>query len=219
MSKRILVISPHCDDESYGMGGTILKHLDVGNEVFVMVVCAGEIHFEHNDKIITREEREIEFTKVINWYGCDGAVLPFINESFLETVQTRQIVQCIEEKQDSFQADTWYIPGNSYHQDHRKVFEACMAAARPTRTHVPKEIYTYEHPLYSWNPPCWKFTPQVYEDISLFLEKKIVICNLYESQLRDGPLSIQHIKDYSVACGSEAGVKAAERFEVIRVIR
>ncbi len=219
MNKRVLVISPHCDDESYGMGGTILKRIAAGDEVFILVICAGDIVFEHNDKMIGRGYRVDEFESVIAEYGCDGKVLPFDQESRLDAVMTADIVAHIECAQDKFQADTWYIPGNSYHQDHRKVFESCMAAARPTRKYVPKEIYTYEHPLYSWNPPCWKFVPQVYENITTLLDKKIEICELYQSQLRDGPLSVKHIKDYSVACGSEACVPAAERFEVIRIVR
>jgi len=217
--KRILVISPHCDDESYGLGGTILKHIDEGNEVYIAVVCAGPIFFEHSQRMVTRKEREEEFEGVLAEYGCEGVIFPFQQESWLEQEETRKIVTHIELVQDRFKADVWYVPGNSYHQDHRKVFEACAAAARPTRSNVPKEIYTYEHPLYSWNPPCWKFTPQVYEDITLCLDRKIKICNMYESQQRKGALSVKHIKDYSVACGSEAGVQAAERFEVVRIVR
>lgn len=201
------------------MGGTILKRIHNGDIVYIVVVCAGEIHFEHNSKTINRDIRIQEFNSVLNAYGCDGKVLNFTQESALDTVPLKNIIKEIEDIQDSFRADIWYIPGNSYHQDHRRVFEAAAAASRPSRKYVPKEIYAYEHPLYSWNPPVWRFVPQVYEDITSFLDKKIEICELYESQLRTGALSTKHIKDYSVACGSEAGVHAAERFEVIRIIR
>jgi len=218
-AKNILIISPHADDESYGLGGTILKHIEAGNNVFIFVICAGRIDFEHNNRVVLRLEREKEFKKVLKAYGCNGKIGPFTEESRLDTVPIVNIITEIEKVQDKFKADIWYVPGESYHQDHRKVFEACAAAARPTRKYSPKEIYSYEHPLYSWNPPIWKFTPQVYEDISSHLIKKISICNIYKSQLRKGALSVKHIKEYSIACGSEAGVKAAERFEVIRIIR
>lgn len=221
---KILVISPHCDDETYGLGGTILKKLQEGNEVKIFVVCAGPIKFEHLHKeSVCRSQRQNEFDNVINFYknygNCSGLIGYFTEESMLDTVPIRKIIGCIETQQDDFQADIWYIPGMSYHQDHRKVFEAASAAARPTRKYVPKEIYSYEHPLYSWNPPIWRFTPQVYENISETLENKIKACELYKSQLREGALSIKHIRDYSVACGTECNLQAAERFEVIRVVR
>ncbi len=218
--RRTLIITPHADDESYGMGGTILKRLHAGDEVHIVVVCAGDIAFEHVQKrVIGRSAREAEFLQVLKAYGCEGRLLPFTEESRLDTVPTRDIVNELERAQDEFRADVWYVPGLSFHQDHRKVFEACAAAARPTRANTPKEIYAYELPLYSWNPPIWRFTPHVYENIVDELDRKIEICRLYESQRRSGPLSVEHIREFSIACGSETGFPAAERFEVIKIRR
>ena len=216
---RVLVISPHCDDETYGMGGTILKRIQQGDEIYIITVCAGEVFFEHNDKLIGRDVRLDEFSKVLSAYNCGGTNLGFTQESALDTVPLNHIINAIERVQDDFKASVFYVAGNSYHQDHRRVFEATAAVARPSRRYFPKEIYTYEHPLYSWNPPEWKFNPQIYEDISEFLDKKMDICNIYESQIRNGFLSPDHIRNYSIACGSGAGVYAAERFEAIRIIR
>ena len=94
-----------------------------------------------------------------------------------------------------------------------------MAASRPTRANVPKEIYAYELPTYSWNPPQWRFQPTVYEDISQFLSRKIEICKLYASQVRLGILGPDHIREFSVACGTESKFEAAERFEVLVIRR
>jgi LmbE family N-acetylglucosaminyl deacetylase len=216
----ILVVSPHADDESYGMGGTILKRIEEGQRVFILVVCAGDINFEHvGGKVIPRSERQAEFDSVLKAYGCEGQLLHFKQESMLDQVPLREIIGEIERVQDKVRASTWYIPGQSFHQDHRRVFEACAAAARPTRKNVPMEIYGYETPLYSWNPPQWRFTSQVYENIAEHLDKKIEICELYRSQLRSGILGVQHIREYSVAVGTEAGFPAAEKFEVVRILR
>ena len=32
--EKIGIISPHCDDETLGCGGTILRHIKKGDEVF-----------------------------------------------------------------------------------------------------------------------------------------------------------------------------------------
>jgi len=112
------------------------------------------------------------------------------------------------------------VTGPSFHQDHRVVFEATMSASRPTRKYLPKEIYLYENVLYSWNPRCWKMTPHVWEDITNYVDKKEEACWVYQSQVRkEGPLSVKRIREWSYACGIEAGVIAAERFEIVRIIR
>ena len=38
MKKRILVISPHPDDETLGLGGTISKHIFNGDDVFILTI-------------------------------------------------------------------------------------------------------------------------------------------------------------------------------------
>ena len=38
MGKRVLVVSPHPDDETLGVGGTIAKYSAQGAEVFVLMV-------------------------------------------------------------------------------------------------------------------------------------------------------------------------------------
>ena len=38
MSRNILVVAPHADDEVLGVGGTILKHIELGDCVHI-VVC------------------------------------------------------------------------------------------------------------------------------------------------------------------------------------
>jgi LmbE family N-acetylglucosaminyl deacetylase len=220
LSEKVLVIAPHCDDESFGLGGTILKLTEAGVAVYVVAVVAGDVRFEHNSNLsIPRSTRVVEFETVLAAYGCRGEVLPFHEESRLDTVPTVAVVNAIENVQDVVQADAWYIPGPSFHQDHRRVWEACLAAMRPTRERMPREVYVYETPVYAWNPPQMRLTPHVYENIEAQLDRKIEICRMYASQHRTGALSPEHIREYSRGAGSEAGFPAAERFEVLRLHR
>jgi LmbE family N-acetylglucosaminyl deacetylase len=220
MPKRVLVVAPHCDDEAYGMGGTILKLRAAGVEVFCAVVVCGDLRFEHTGTVITREERMAEFAAVRQRLGCEGTVLAFRQETLMDQVPIASVVSAIEKVQDEFRADTWYMIGPSFHQDHRVVFEAAQAAARPTRKCYPAKIFRYELPTYSGNPREWAFTPHVYEDIGAYLDTKLDICALYKSQIRPtGMLSLDAIRRFAQARGFESRCDAAECFEVIRIIR
>ena len=218
---RVLVIAPHADDEVYGMGGTIIKLVDQGHEVRNLVVCCGSSYiFEHAGKSSPREVREREFARAAEMMGASHRMLDFTEESLLDTVPIREVIMGIEEVQDDFRADRWYVAGPSFHQDHRVVFEAAMAAARPRRHNTPKDILLYETALYSWSPECWKLKPQVYENVEDYLDRKIEVCEVYASQIREtGPISTSRLREWAMACGSECDVGAAERFEVVRIIR
>lgn len=218
--RKALVIAPHADDEVYGMGGTIMKLVDCGWSVMVAVVCCGDgFVFEHSSKRSNREVRYAELAAVSGAMGVEFQMFPFTEESYMDTIPIRDVVGCIEKAQDGFRADRWYVAGPSFHQDHRVVFEAAMAAARPSRKYTPKGVLLYETSLYSWSPKCWKLTPHLYEDISEYVDRKIEVCNLYQSQIRQtGPLAPSRLRDWAVACGSECGVHAAERFEIVRMV-
>ena len=60
---KILIFSAHMDDETFGLGGTILKYIDEGHSVHVISLCKGRN--EENYK-----QRIFDFTKTMNDMGC-----------------------------------------------------------------------------------------------------------------------------------------------------
>lgn len=220
---KILVIAPHADDEAFGMGATIAKLSSQGHEILTIVVtCGDDFGFHHlNGEPVTRDVRKKELEGVSKLLGTSCEMMRFTEDSKMDTVPIREVVWEIEKVQDTFCADRWYVAGPSFHQDHRVVFEASMAAARVSKKNSPKEIFLYELPMYNMNHHPWTFNPQVWEEIGPpFLEKKIQAAHLYKSQLRDsGPLSPEALKNWAFSCGSECGVPAAERFQTLRSIR
>ena len=215
---RVMVLSPHADDETFGMGGTILKMVDHDVEVNIIVVVSGEVRHKQGT-IVSRSIRLEEFKLACAAYRCGGAAFRFTDDGALDSIPQRDIVSEIEIAQGTYRADTWYIPGPSYHQDHTAVFNAAMSAARPGRCASPHTIYAYETPVYAWNQPSRMLTPHVYENIEPYLEKKLKICDLYKSQLGKEILSRAHIRDWSIGKGAECGFMSAERFEIIRMHR
>jgi LmbE family N-acetylglucosaminyl deacetylase len=219
---KALVIAPHADDEAFGMGGTIAKLVSRGHDVHSVVVTCGEgFGFNHlNGEAVSRDVRLKELEAVSKLFGSTHEMLRFTEESKMDTLPIRDIVGEIESVHDRFKPDRWYVAGPSVHQDHRVVFEAAMTAARISRRNTPKEVYLYELPMYVMNHEPWVFKPNAWEDISDFLDTKIRSTYMYKSQVREnGPLSPSSLKNWAIACGSECGILAAERFQIIRSVR
>ena len=39
---RVLVLSPHPDDDVFGCGGTLIRHVAMGHEVHIVYLCRGD---------------------------------------------------------------------------------------------------------------------------------------------------------------------------------
>ena len=70
MENKVIVISAHPDDEVLGAGGTVLKHIESGDEVYWLVttnitVSAGfsEERVQSRQKEIRQVEKELGFKK------------------------------------------------------------------------------------------------------------------------------------------------------------
>ena len=57
----VLVIAPHPDDEVLGVGGTILRHLDTGDAVHVVICTRGEESRFGTEQVarVQKEAREV----------------------------------------------------------------------------------------------------------------------------------------------------------------
>src|SRR5688572_18588370 len=127
MTKRILVVAPHPDDETLGAGGAIAKFIEQGHEVAVLVV-SGHLPplYRLEDYETTVEEAKKAF-----------AVLGVKSSRFLEipaTMVAQQPVHVVNGKiTEVFKELKPHIvlcPFPDRHVDHRAVFEGVMVATR-----------------------------------------------------------------------------------------
>src|SRR5262245_36429047 len=93
--KKVLVLSPHPDDESLGCGGTIRKHVVEGDRVHVIFITSGERGGHGRSKEETKMVREQEardaakvlgIAKVDFWRVPNGAFR--VNEALIKKLQT-----------------------------------------------------------------------------------------------------------------------------------
>lgn len=230
-NQKMLVISPHCDDETFGCGGTIVKLKDLGSQVYVMVVSVGDIrHYHLNKKMTTKDERTKEFKEVMKFLKVDDYDILFKDtrkHMRLDAMPRKTLIDLIEKDSklsiDRLKPTIIAIPAISYNQDHEAVFRAAFTAARP---HIPgikpfqKIVLAYDSPTLSWDPYNKGFHPNFYVDISNYLDKKLKAISFYKTQLR---LHIhQHSKEtitgLATLRGREVAVEAAEAYMCYRFV-
>ena len=219
---RVLVIAPHPDDEVLGCGGTITKHVASGNEVYVCIVTKGmEPLFSKEQVDVVREECK----KANDMLGVKEVLFLDFPAAMLEEVPRYKLNDAISNVIQTIKPEEVYIPHCGDMQlDHKMIVDASMVALRPKYEHVVKRIYAYETLSETgWDIPneTNAFIPNVYNDITDFLESKIKAMNCYKSQLADYPnaRSIEAVKALAKYRGTAVTKNAAESFALVREVK
>lgn len=216
MKQKILVIEPHSDDSFIAAGGFFIKNKDNYDFNFCLV-AASDLRMHHG--IATKEQRLTEYQNFVDFIGGNWKrdELPLDYESRLDTVSRAKLVRLIEQKILNIKPDIIMMVGPSFHHDHTIVYEAVIAATRPTFNYVPKCIWIMENPTYVHKPYQTQFdNPNVYVELSedIVNEKEKAFNNLFVSQIRpDGNyLSNQGMRNWARYRGIEARCEYAEAF-------
>ena len=110
------------------------------------------------------------------------------------------------------------------HSDHRIVSEACVACVKWFRNSFTRELLVYETPSetdFQLDPTQLTFRPNLYVDISPYLDRKLEAVRLYPDETGDFPFprSSEAVEILARKRGTEAGLKAAEAFMIARQVR
>ena len=218
---NILIFAPHRDDEIIGVGGTLLKRKASGDRVAVCVVTSSEGQdVSEYVKSVHREMQEAhKFCGVDKYYGLPFK--PIILESYPRASLNKEMMEVIKAEQP----DEVYIPfWGDMQKDHGIVAEATMVVMRAKYAHRPKRIYAYETLSETGiNLPTENnaFVPNVFEDITDYLEDKKKAFGYYKSQIGDFPdlRSIETVEALAKLRGSTVNTTAAEAFMLVREIK
>lgn len=229
--QRLLVISPHADDESFGCAGTMARIKALGGEVYVMVCSVGDLkHYDGTTGIVTGNKREQEFIEVMKYLKVDDYDVLYRDEHThlrLDAIPRRDLIQKIEQESklayDKLKPTMVALPVSSYNQDHEAVFRAAFTAARPGVPSIkPFQplVIGYNNTSLFWSLEREKFHPNFYVDISEYLDRKLHALSLHQSQMRDSihHSSIQNVEYTARLRGSEISVVAAEGYMVFRCV-
>ena len=224
---RILVVAPHMDDETLGMGGTIARMTEEGHDVAVAVMT-GQGMEKHPlwDRSIwdtVRGEGQLAM-KVL---GVKELIFSEIPAALVSHVSPVEVNQEAWRVLNEVKPEILYLPfAWDLHKDHRGLTYAFYIAARPHANlgKNVRQIYMYETVSEThWNYSSGVepgFIPNTWIDISDYLEKKIEALHCYKSQIRPFPdaRSLEAIESLAKWRGSQASMNAAEAFVMTRSI-
>lgn len=219
--KNVLVFAPHPDDEILGCGGTMLKHIKNGDNVFVCIVTHGEPPLYPLDANVLMQNTVRECHK---WMGVKETFFLNFPTTMLEKVDRYQINDAVHKVIVQTNANVVYVPHfGDMQKDHQIVVDSCMVALRPKYDSKVESIYGYETlSETAWNIPAVQneFIPNAFFDISDFLDGKIKAMSFYESQVGEFPNARSYgaIEALAKYRGALMNMKAAEAFMVLRLL-
>ncbi len=221
--ERVLVLAAHPDDESLGLGGTIIKHVKKGDTVTVLILTDG-VGARHEYKAQQKQAAR-NACKIL---GVTKVMFGDFDDQRLDGYPLIEVVQRIEKLIEGYNPTIIYTHhGGDVNQDHRVVFNATLIIARPTPSNSVRELICYETPSSTeWAPKLSKmmFYPNLFIDISSELEQKLEALEAYQSTHQSEipefphPRSIKAIRLLAQKNGLDVGISAAESFMQIRKI-
>ena len=220
--KNILVIAPHPDDETLGCGGTLLRHIDEGDKVYWLIGTTITEQLGFSPERLNSRQNEI--AKVFKFYGFTGYKQLSFNATELDQVPKSKLVKEISKHVNEVKPHTMYIPyRNDVHSDHAQIFDASVACTKSFRYPFIEKVCVYEtlsETEFGMRTDDSGFKPNMWVDISNYLERKIEIMKLFKSEVKEHPFprSIKCIKSLANLRGSFAGSEYAESFMCIKEI-
>lgn len=218
---KILVVAVHPDDETLGCGGTILKHKSLGDEIYWLVVTSpikGD-RPSFTDEFISKRDAMVD--SVAAAYGFNETIRLNLPTQKLHNVDLKDIIVKVSDVFKRIQPDTIYLMyKNDVHSDHRVAFDAVYSCTKSFRYPYINRILmmeTLSETEFSLATQATVFVPNVYVDITPYVDKKLEIMSMYIGEVMQEPFprSLSSIKAQARIRGSRAGVMYAEAFQLV----
>lgn len=224
--KKILVVAAHPDDEILGCGGTIARLIKEGCEAYTLILGEGltsrDEHRDRNKRVSEVKELKDQAIKANKVLGVSDTYIYDFPDNRFDTVPLLDIIKMIEKIKNEVKPYLIFTHyGNDLNIDHQITYRAVITASRPMHDETVKEIYSFELPSSTeWNYPL-SFSPDVFFDISDYIEYKMKAMKSYKNEIRDypHPRSLGAILLNAKNNGMKVGLKCAEAFECVRILK
>jgi len=215
---KILAIAPHPDDETLGCGGTLFKHKADGDEIYWLIVTGISVDTGwSNDAVIKRDN---QINAVSKKYGFSDVYNLRLPTTKMDTLPVSDLIGEISNVYKKVEPDIIYMPfACDVHTDHQIIAKALQSTLKWFRYPHIKKVYMYETPSETEFNFVEKraFRPNVFVNISLYIDDKIETMKIYDGEMGDFPFprSEKAIRSLATLRGSQSGFESAEAFELV----
>ncbi|MFH1431653.1 MAG: PIG-L deacetylase family protein, partial [archaeon] len=208
---NVIAIGAHPDDIEFNCAGTLVKHIERGDEVVMISVSDGATVNHENETIRSKENATIEAKSAAELIGAELYILGY---KALDIPHNHRIVSELESIINRHKADIVYTHWHGHtNQDHWRVSLSVLAAARCV-----DRVLMWEEGIP--HSSCTSgFNPQVYIDITGQQDKKMQAIALHRSQMEkyrtdllEGIIARARYRGYQIR------KKYAECFELNRMV-
>ncbi len=225
----VLVVAAHPDDEVLGAGGTIARHAEAGDMVYVLIVAEGATS---RQQFRDRDEVANELFSLGKAAQAAGSILGVaavdllsLPDNRLDSLDRLDLIKQIEQKIALYQPHVVYTHhAGDVNIDHRRLHEAVVTACRPTPGHIVRRLLSFEVASSTeWQAPgsAPPFHPNWFVDITAQWARKRQALEIYKHEMRQWPharsiMALEHLARWR---GAQVGVEAAEAFCLLRQLK
>lgn len=218
---NIIVVSPHPDDETLGAGGTLLKLRQEGHRIYWLNVTSASEAEGWEPSFVRRRREQIQ--AVTEAFGFHDVMhLGFPPATLGIRASQQEIISGIHSFFQKIRPDWIILPDyNDVHSDHRIVHDCCISCSKIFRNPTIKRITTMEILSETdYGRPDRYFAPSLFVDISAFLDEKIKILEIYDTEIQNPPFprSQEAVRALARTRGAACGAHYAEAFRVIKMV-
>ena len=218
---KILIFSAHPDDSDFACSGTTAKK-STDNEIHYVIATDGRkgrhLDISTDEFIKMREEEQRNAANVL---GVKSVTFLHFEDGELENnneLREKLVKEIRDKKPDIIismdPAAQKFDSVYRYHKDHRTIGISVFDASYPAsgnKNFFPSAGEPWEA------KELWFFggTPNHYEDITDFIDKKLEALKQHKSQIKIEEVE-KFVKKWSEEMGKKAGFKHAEGFRIVK---
>jgi LmbE family N-acetylglucosaminyl deacetylase len=215
---KLLVISPHPDDETLGACGTVMHLISRGVEAIWLNITNMRTEYGYPAPLVEKRAEEIQRVKEATGYSqfYDLGLKP----AALETYEKGEMITSIKKVFDKEQPELVFLPSpHDAHSDHRVVYECAIPCTKTFRAPYVRKVFCMDiisETEYGDAP----FSANCFVDISAYMERKIKISEIYGSEFLSSPFprSKEKVRAQAQYRGAACCAEYAEAFQIVKEI-